>query len=65
MFNAQFARTGYLHKITVMIDDVEVIFEPDEERNYRAISADVEKRNSIDPALVAAVVLALEENFKS
>ncbi|WP_407430440.1 hypothetical protein [Arcticibacter sp.] len=28
---------GYLHKIEINIDGVSVLFEPDEERNYRAL----------------------------
>jgi len=65
LLDAQFSRTGYLHKITVDISGVEFIFEPDEERNYRAISSDAERRGSVDPGLIAAVVAALEDNFKT
>lgn len=36
-FEAQLLQFGYLHKIQVAIDNVNVLFEPDEERNYRAL----------------------------
>lgn len=37
---AEFQPWGYSHRITVMIGDLAVVFEPDEERNYRALIVD-------------------------
>lgn len=36
-FNVQLATTGYTHNFIVIINSIEVTYEPDEERNYRAI----------------------------
>jgi len=40
-FEARLAIMGYTHKFYVMINGMEVIYEPDEERNYRAIMNDI------------------------
>ena len=40
-FEARLATMGYTHKFYVMINGMEVIYEPDEERNYRAILNDI------------------------
>lgn len=37
-FDAEFRKLGYSYKIAVWIDGHEVIYEPDEERNFRAIT---------------------------
>ncbi len=36
-FDARLVTIGYTHKFIVMINGIEVIYEPDEERHYRAI----------------------------
>ena len=40
-FNSRLAAVGYTHKFLVLINGIEVSYEPDEERNYRAISTGV------------------------
>ncbi len=37
-FDAEFRQQGYSYKIAVWVDGDEVIFEPDEERKFRAVS---------------------------
>ena len=37
-FDAEFRKQGYGYKIAVWIDGYEVMYEPDEERAFRAIS---------------------------
>jgi len=37
-FKARFERWGYTHRIAVLINEVTVIFEPDEEGCYRALT---------------------------
>jgi hypothetical protein len=64
-FNAELRTFGYIHKIAIEIDGKEVLFEPDEERNYRAIIQHehlqaMEKNRE----LVAVIVATLEETFK-
>ena len=36
-YEARLVAVGYIHKFIVMINHMEVIYELDEERNYRAI----------------------------
>ena len=56
-FEARLVTVGYTHKFVVMINGMEVIYEPDEERNYRAIInvADQVKVNDTDRELIKAV----------
>jgi hypothetical protein len=57
-----FART---HKIALMIDELEVLFEPDEERNYRAVlSPEDAAKGKINVELLKAIAVTLEEAFK-
>jgi len=37
MLNAKLIVTGYKHKFCVDVNGQNIIFEPDEERNYRAV----------------------------
>ncbi|WP_439697461.1 hypothetical protein ACFGVS_03400 [Mucilaginibacter sp. AW1-7] len=37
-FKARFERWGYTHRISVLIDETTVTFEPDEEGGYRALA---------------------------
>ena len=37
MLKASLLVTGYTHKFSVEVDEQIIIFEPDEERNYRAV----------------------------
>jgi len=58
---------GYLHKIEVNIFNTKVYFEPDEERNYRAVLIDllaVAPRN-LKPGLLQAIASYLEEQVKA
>ena len=46
---------GYIHKFQVEVNGQIVLFEPDEERNYRAVvSAEEAERNRIDAELLRA-----------
>jgi hypothetical protein len=62
-FPAQFLRTGYSYKIQVDIYGVLINFEPDEERNWRAITDSVQLRHerAITPELLQAIATSLEE----
>lgn len=53
---------GYSHRILVTLKNQTVIFEPDEERNYRAILPDQEK--TPDVQLVQAIIMAIESLFR-
>ncbi|MEP7259422.1 MAG: hypothetical protein ABI687_13565 [Flavitalea sp.] len=65
IFPATFSRLGYSYKIFVSVNNSEIIFEPDEERNFRAIaSQDAMHNQHIDTALIKAIGEALQEAFK-
>jgi hypothetical protein len=64
-FNAELRPMGYSYKIAVFIDGNPILFEPDEERNYRAVFPEgivPDKPPPLD--LVQAIAIALEEAFK-
>ena len=56
-FEARLVAVGYTHKIRILLNGVEVTFEPDEERNYRAIlnSSDQSSIREVDIELIKAV----------
>jgi hypothetical protein len=39
-YKARFERWGYTHRISVLIGEATVVFEPDEEGGYRALRTD-------------------------
>ena len=58
---ARLVKVGYVYRIEVDIEDQTIIFELDEERNWRALT-DPEKNNSkIDIELIKAIGFLLEE----
>ena len=64
-FDAELRLFGYSYKISVMVDGTEIIFEPDEERNYRAVLQETtEKQKLPDTELIKAIAGALEIAFK-
>ena len=64
-FPAELRVFGYTHKIAVTVKDTLVLFEPDEERNYRAVLAEEDlKKNDIEKALLQAIVAELESALK-
>ena len=55
---------GYTHKIAINIEGEEILFEPDEERNYRAVIPDYEgSKTKIDIALIQAITKELGAAF--
>lgn len=64
-FDAALQQYGYSYRITITIDGVDIFFEPDEERNYRAILPDAAgNKKEIDPKLLQVIATRLEEIFK-
>jgi len=63
LFKASLLVTGYTHKFSVDINGQDVIFEPDEERNYRAVIkyADIPNHKKIDIELLRSIASALEK----
>ena len=65
IFPVKLLSYGYSYKLEVEIDDTKVLFEPDEERNYRAVlpeNADDQKPPDIE--LLKAIAGELEAAFK-
>jgi hypothetical protein len=47
------------------VNGIDIIFEPDEERNYRAVVPNSnENKKDIDSKLLQAIAMKLEEMFK-
>lgn len=64
-FNAELRMLGYSYKIAIMVDEVEILFEPDEEKNYRAVVTDATGKEKLpDTALLQAIARELELAFK-
>ena len=59
-FPSRLVPSGYVHRFDVSIEGADIWFEPDEERNYRAL-VDADKVNTlnIDTELLKAVAEAL------
>lgn len=59
----QWQPMGYTHRFKACIDDVEVFFEPDEERHYRAVipPGQPSDAHKIDTGLLQAVATVLQE----
>jgi hypothetical protein len=67
LFPAELLPMGYTHKIRVTIGEADLLFEPDEERNYRAVVADADRDqiNRLDTSLLRTICQALDELFGS
>jgi hypothetical protein len=61
-FKSRLLAYGYVHRFSVMVNGKEVIFEPDEERAYRALVApeEVDKMKGSEIELLQAIAKALE-----
>jgi hypothetical protein len=57
--------TGYTHKIKVTVENIPIFFEPDEERNYRAMvdHTDRDKAGHLDKELLQAISETLHGLF--
>jgi hypothetical protein len=60
---ARLVQMGYTYKIFVTVNEHEIIFEPDEERNLRAIIENVNPKN-ISRDLVQAIGESLNHHFQ-
>lgn len=63
-FNAQLLALGYTHKIQVDVNGQEVLFEPDEERNYRAVIANPSQDKQVDVELLKIIAQTIEAIVK-
>jgi hypothetical protein len=66
IFNAKFIQFGYSYKFEVDVNGIIVFFEPDEERNFRAIIAPMNDHayHNIEKELIQLIAEALEGMLK-
>ena len=62
LFDARLHIRGYTHKIQVEVNGQEIFFEPDEEKNYRAVfhNPDNEVNKKTDVELLKAIAETIE-----
>jgi hypothetical protein len=65
-FPARLLNYGYSHRLEVDIEGTKVWFEPDEERKWRALLSDGDRRanQKINTGLLQAIILSIEEILK-
>ncbi|SFP79987.1 hypothetical protein [Parafilimonas terrae] len=59
-FKGRLATFGYVYKFYIIVDGQELVFEKDDEQQYRVLSEGV-KEKGIDPALIQAIVTILDK----
>ena len=64
LFSGELAMLGYTHKIFMQVNGFDLVFEPDEERNYRVVVAEGQDAAKLDRELVQAILTELENVFK-
>ena len=67
MFPAQLHLYGYTQKIEVMVNGISVMYERDEERQWRAIfdAEALDKNRSINIELLQAIASSIEEALRN
>ena len=63
-FEARLVQFGYSYRIVVTVNDIEVYFEPDEERNFRVVAMpgqDEKKLEKVDKGLLSELKEKIEE----
>ena len=64
LFAASLQQTGYTYRILVDVEGVQVLFEPDEEKNFRALLDPDAQSDAMDISLIRAIADALETIIK-
>jgi len=62
-YKGELQQFGYSYRIMIVIDEVQVIFEPDEERNFRAMVAP-DQVNIVDAGVLKAIATELTAVLK-
>lgn len=65
-FTARLLSYGYSYKIETEVEGTKVLFEPDEERNWRALISyeDVQANKRLNPELLRAIAEVITEITK-
>lgn len=64
LFTSYFQQLGFTHRIIVDVYGTEVAFEPDEERNYRALLNPEQTDKQINVDLLKAIAETIERIVK-
>jgi hypothetical protein len=64
VLTGKLVQMGYTYKIFITVDEQEIIFEPDEERNLRAIVENADNRQSIPAAFIQAIGESLGKHLR-
>jgi phage-related protein len=66
-FDAKLVPYGYIHRLLIDVEGIEVYFEPDEDRQYRAILSDEALSKNLTPniELIKLIVEVLNQIGKS
>jgi hypothetical protein len=66
LFTARLLHMGYVNKIEVEVNEVSVMYERDDENQWRALvqPADLEKNKSISVELLQAIAQSIEQILK-
>jgi len=61
VMQAELLQGGYIHGFQIMINEIPVLFEPDEERNYRVIIDETKyNKSKLDLEIIKVIVETLE-----
>lgn len=65
LFPSEFLPMGFSHKIKVTINGTDLLFEPDEERSYRAVAGidEMHSMQKLDAGLLRTICETLDELF--
>lgn len=63
-FKGRLATFGYVYKFYIVVDGRELVFEKDDEGEYRVLTEKDDKHKPVDAGLLQAIITALGELSK-
>jgi len=60
VYKGRLATFGYVYKFYIVVDGRELVFEKDDEGQYRVLTESEDKDKSVDAGLLQAVIKSLE-----
>jgi hypothetical protein len=62
-FRTSLLTSGYTHKFQIDVNGQDIFFEPDEERNYRAVIPyeEIGNKKNVDPELLKIIANTLQQ----
>lgn len=58
-FKGRLVTFGYVYKLYIIVDGRELVFEKDDEQQYRVLAEEADKNKPVDPHLMRAIIEAL------